>query len=438
MAAMQIFISHISEEREYAQRLKTIIQEDFLGLVEPFASSDIDGIEAGQRWLDAIKNAMKSATLVIVLCSRSSLTRPWVNFEVGAAWIQELPIVPLCHLGLTAKELPAPLSFYQAVEAAGIYGLERLYDSIAKAVDVRVPSPPQIHQRRREWAELEAMRPLPRVQQFERHIDITLPGTAQPGDEHIPEHARVQCGAGLLPLLGFINGDNLKWSEFVQAPYAKPDKRWLEELQKAVQLAANNKAFKRVQAVCHTDHGAFQPELARLDVDAEGNFRFHVHMVETVVAPLFEVPGDIGLLATMLRLGLRFRYEVIEKYRHMRPGKLPVCTLADLVTEVREAIEVIENDAQSRGAERLDEAVAVGLFAASHERDDMATVLDRWSAARARLFDDKAPLDMAALRAVLEEMRELNYRFMCLGTRRFHEMVRHCWRPEAGDRADAA
>ncbi|NML14452.1 hypothetical protein [Azohydromonas caseinilytica] len=213
----------------------------------------------------------------------------------------------------------------------------------------------------------------------------------------------------------------------MQAPYAKPDRRWLDELQNVVHLAANNKAFKRMQAVCHTDHGAFQPELAKLDVDAEGNLRFHVHMVETVVAPLFEVPGDIGLLATMLRLGLRFRYEVIDKYRQVRPGRTPLCTVADLVAEVRAAIEVIENDAQSRGAENLDEATVVDLFTSAQDQDDMATVLDRWNRARERLFADPPPAELSRLRAILEEMRELNYRFMCLGSRRFHEMVCTRW-----------
>ncbi len=111
---------------------------------------------------------------------------------------------------------------------------------------------------------------------------------------------------------------------------------------------------------------------------------------ETVVAPLFEAPGDIGLLATMLRLCLRFSYEVIEKYRHVRPGKLPVCTMGDLVTEVRDAIEVIENDAQSRGAEQLDEAVAVGLFAASHERDEVATHTEP-----TKLSDRKLPFGLS-------------------------------------------
>ena len=85
MAIKSLFISHISEEAEVAGLLKGMLQKDFGGVVTCFASSDIGCIGAGENWLVAIERAMDRAKAVIVLCSKASMRRPWVQFEIGAA-----------------------------------------------------------------------------------------------------------------------------------------------------------------------------------------------------------------------------------------------------------------------------------------------------------------------------------------------------------------
>jgi TIR domain len=91
MGKPKLFVSHISEELRLAAILKTHLSSDFLGLVEVFVSSDIESIAAGSNWLVDIERALREASVLIVLCSHSSVKRPWVNFEVGAAWIKSTP-----------------------------------------------------------------------------------------------------------------------------------------------------------------------------------------------------------------------------------------------------------------------------------------------------------------------------------------------------------
>jgi hypothetical protein len=138
-AKKAIFISHISDEAEMAQWLKSRLDADFLGGLDIFVSSDRSTIEAGRRWLDEVHKALKSADLQIVLCSQASVGRPWVNFEAGAVWLRDIPVIPVCHSGLRPEALPVPLSMLEGISLSEPGGLAKLYDAVAEAMGLRTP-----------------------------------------------------------------------------------------------------------------------------------------------------------------------------------------------------------------------------------------------------------------------------------------------------------
>jgi len=84
-AAIELFVSHVSSEAKIAAYLREMLDADFIGMVELFASSDVPSIQVGEKWLDAIRKGLDRAAAVLVLCSKASLHRPWVQFEIGAA-----------------------------------------------------------------------------------------------------------------------------------------------------------------------------------------------------------------------------------------------------------------------------------------------------------------------------------------------------------------
>ena len=142
MATKQVFISHISRETELAQALKQRLAKHFLGLLEIFVSSDRETIQAGSKWLDEVDKALKSADLQIVLCSKESVGRPWVNFEAGAVWLRGIPVIPLCHSGLKPDNLPVPLGLLESIECSQPEGLQKLYDVLTgKDTDTRFALP---------------------------------------------------------------------------------------------------------------------------------------------------------------------------------------------------------------------------------------------------------------------------------------------------------
>ncbi len=133
---MRVFISHITEEAPVANQLKSALTKDFSGVFTVFVSSDGTSIALGEEWLKYIKKALKDCSILIVLCSPSSIHRPWVNFEIGAAWLKKIPIIPVCHNGLTVRDLPMPLSLRNGISLDDPVGLRCLYDSIANKVSI--------------------------------------------------------------------------------------------------------------------------------------------------------------------------------------------------------------------------------------------------------------------------------------------------------------
>ena len=441
-SSIRLFVSHISEEAEIAALLKQTIEEDFLELVKLFQSSDIGSIAAGDDWLAAVQQALNEAAAVIVLCSHASIQRPWVQFELGAAWSRQVPIIPICHSGLRAADLPMPLSRREAVELAAPDGFARLYQAIAKIIDLkRIPEPGNLPELQQRFSQLAQRFQQVGVQQFERYIDIVIPAPGRLDGPAIPMTTKVESNEASLELFGLISTAGRTWADIVKAAAKTPDKRWLAELQHCVHKASQNEIFRPVQAVYHAEGASYQPQLAKKECHADGSARFHVHFVETVVAPLMEIQNDFGLLATLGRLGLRFRYEVIERYpKLLRAAAVesPDKPDAYILQKLRGAIEVIENDAMSRGAENIDPEAVAALFEQHEDQEEMAAIQKIWGTNRAALFKDDPPPNAQEIDVIIAPMRDVNFRFMRLATRRYHEMICARWAPKPIRTARAA
>jgi hypothetical protein len=427
-----IFVSHVTEERELALPLKEMLEELFSGDVEVFVSSDTDSILSGEKWTESVRNALNRASILIVLCSKTSLQRAWVQFEVGAAWMRDIPIIPICHSGTKLTDLPIPLSLQNALEISQP-GMERLFNSVARALNTnRKARPSVIAKHLKVLKQAQANFTPASVVQFERHFDVVIPSPGTLEGEDIPDDAVVESNADSLRLFGYLTPGPMTWKDIERAARRVKDQRWLRELEKCICDASQNRDFRPVQAIYHCGEGSYQPQLAKREILSNGASKYHVHLVETVVAPLTEVQNEFGLMATVLRLGLRFRYEVIQKYHYpvadaVKRKKDAGPHVQELRKQICASIEVIENDALSRGAENIQPAAIAELFALDEDQEEISRIQDDWEATRAALFDDKTPPDAAAMRNILQKMRELNYRFMDLGTRRFHEMVTERW-----------
>ena len=139
MSKSLVFISHITEEKEIAIAFKELIESSFLGMLDVFVSSDEDSIHMGQKWLDRISGGLKICAIEIVLCSPKSITRPWINFEAGAGWVRDIPVIPLCHSGIDPAKLPMPLNLLQAAKANEVSSLKLIFPVLSQAIGAKTP-----------------------------------------------------------------------------------------------------------------------------------------------------------------------------------------------------------------------------------------------------------------------------------------------------------
>ena len=134
-----VFISHITMEKEIAISLQELIENAYGGLVDVFVASDRKSIELGSLWLDRITNALRKSCVELIITSPESVKRPWVNFEAGAGYIREIPVIPICHSGMTFGKLPAPWNALQSVEATDVEGLQIVLNTLSEKLGSKKP-----------------------------------------------------------------------------------------------------------------------------------------------------------------------------------------------------------------------------------------------------------------------------------------------------------
>jgi hypothetical protein len=135
----EVFISFIHDETGYAKAVNAFLRQIFDATIQPFMSSDQLQVYAGEKWLERIMDELKTAKVVILMLSKRSVQRPWVNFEAGAAWTRDIVTIPVCYGGFRKADMPKPYSSLQAVELDKIGDDEYLAISVAHHLGIEKP-----------------------------------------------------------------------------------------------------------------------------------------------------------------------------------------------------------------------------------------------------------------------------------------------------------
>jgi hypothetical protein len=138
----QVFVSHAQEDADFANALRTWLDDAVLGGVAFFVSSDRGSIPLGSEWASRIRTALTHSNLMLVLVSPASAERRWLHFEAGAGYSRGIPVVPVCVAGMRLPSLAPPLSMLEGVELPGEQGQGRLLQLVAESAALRVPAGP--------------------------------------------------------------------------------------------------------------------------------------------------------------------------------------------------------------------------------------------------------------------------------------------------------
>ncbi len=137
MGAMKIIICHIHEDTSIAQILQDWIESTLAGQSDVFAHSDDEIILSDAAWLEKVDDGLEGANALILVISPTSIQKPWINFELGCAWMKGIFILTVCHSGITIANLPQPLSMFQGLDLNQENFPEMLFTLLGKQLGIR-------------------------------------------------------------------------------------------------------------------------------------------------------------------------------------------------------------------------------------------------------------------------------------------------------------
>lgn len=109
-----LFISHASVDVQLAEFLETEARACIPG-VEVFRTTRVGQIRPGREWASVVQEHLRLASHFLILLTPTSIARPWVLFEAGAAWMARKPLVPVVAGGLAKQDAPEPFSTLQVL-----------------------------------------------------------------------------------------------------------------------------------------------------------------------------------------------------------------------------------------------------------------------------------------------------------------------------------
>jgi hypothetical protein len=137
----RVFISHAQQDADFAKTLKEWLEETLRNGIECFVSTD-GAVPLGRPWLDELSLALEQSSLMLVLVSQESSSSRWIDFEVGAAFVRQVRVVPICIGGVTVADLESPLDSRQGIELPNEVAERRLLSLVADLAGLTVPSVP--------------------------------------------------------------------------------------------------------------------------------------------------------------------------------------------------------------------------------------------------------------------------------------------------------
>ncbi len=134
-----VFISHITEEKDVAHKLKAFLIEAFGDDLKVFVSSDYRSIGGGKVWYLEIIESLIAAPVVLVLLSEASVERRWINFEAGVGIGSGNLVIPLVVSGFSKSDVGPPLSSLQVRSLADSKDVEGIVGDIASQTNRTLP-----------------------------------------------------------------------------------------------------------------------------------------------------------------------------------------------------------------------------------------------------------------------------------------------------------
>lgn len=129
----EVFLSHFAEERAIAEKLQDYLHLVFGDELRVFRSSDDGSIRTGEDQYPAILQALVQTKVYVILVSKYSAYRPWINFEAGFGKARDVRLFPVLIRDTHEADIPTPLAQLELRPLATQAVIEEIVQAIAGA-----------------------------------------------------------------------------------------------------------------------------------------------------------------------------------------------------------------------------------------------------------------------------------------------------------------
>jgi hypothetical protein len=415
-----IFISHRSEYARVARDLKKTIENTSQGRLDVFISEDIP--RAAGAWRPSIEKHLREAQCLFLIYGAPYEDWSWCFYEAGyfTAANPAGTVRPIYCLVRPNVEPPGPLGHLQMATGKEhlIRDLIELYErnhidfdagDLRTAVATLDPG---------LFGRIAEFDGYPRIRFSVRDADFAK-------KPEIPPTAVITGDQRVLGNLFKINACSIAWADIMDAAVTEEDRlfmsKWFEETASIV-LAARKNHFIAPQTVLIGRGGLrYRTVLDRARIQGDGTYACEFLAIDDVGGPATGLSSQQLTLLTCIRLGFRFRAELIQKLG------LDTDTPSDHERQVRiQGIPcIVENltiESKARGNINTDDLLAAFETV---EADRMQRLLGSWPTIKRELYrslglteDGKTfgpgltGVDIERYRTAFEALRLLNAEFL--------------------------
>ena len=428
---LRVFFSYKSKDEDTAKKIVGILRLYSAEKIKITYMADFPKEIVGKPWRDEIRKGVEEANWFILLLPDPREDWDWCLYETGLFERELTKADKLLCIHHPEVEMPRAIKDYQGIKAhsssmeqflqmifvngnplPGMDPINRAIESDIPAIATRIvnairpPSKEPYRRRFHPWVKLR----IEHAAKLKNQDEL---------DSAIVEKINIKA----LKLFGKLDQPPT-WGELrSDIEEYEGDSRWRKELMCEILDIANNRENNSIHAVFKSYDGrTFRPFLFAIDRDGKNGsiIAYHVNFIEDVSAiDTKAFPRKIATIVTLLRMAIRFRWEILEPFtEHELIGR-------DF-ENLSNVIKQIEQDSESRGL--LNKFSILKLFTEEnlvriqemfdsweelHVREDLSGILD--IAIRER--------DSQKIYELLTHMIPTNQEFLRMGADRFLELV---------------
>ena len=363
--AVNVFFSYKKKDERVAETIVKLLREHARGKLEIEYMADFTTEITGKQWREKIRASICHANWFILLLPDPSDDWDWCLYETGLFEALGTSADRLICIHHPDINVPDQIEGYHAVPATN----DDVKDFLRMVYVMDHPLPGMKPISKLTEAEIQelakkivdAIRPPRKAMYrviFPPWVELKIEHAARlENQDDLDEASVVSCNGEALNIFGFLRRPRT-WG-MLRSDVTEEDSRWREELLKAIKRIAEGKTFSPIQAVFKNRTGKMYRPVA-CAIDRLGNNEgpielFHITFVEEVGAlDLSSIPKSLSILATILRLSIRFRWEVLESFSKGGMEEEDVARLESTYLRMRA-------DSRSRGVV-IDQAAVESIF----------------------------------------------------------------------------